>query len=352
MPSRGWQFSDDDHAVKVSVGEAQDFGARVLVALGSPADIAEQVAGWLVGADLAGHSSHGIVRLMDYADRIARGTLDPAGRAEVRPLPGRAADGPVVLVDAHKGFGHPAAALLTDELVERARANGVATGGAVNVSHTGRLGEWSERAARDGVILFLCYAGLDKSNVAAFGAREARLGTNPLTFGVPAADGDALILDMATSAIAGGKIQHHIAAGTPAPPGALLDRDGLPTTDPAAFADGGMLSTFGGHKGYGLALIASVLAGSMVGQAADDLDHGVFAVAVDPGCFAPRETVASAVSVQLDRMRSTPPAPGVESVQVPGDYERAQRAAGAGAVQIPDAIWVKLADLARSVGVS
>ena len=253
MPSPGWQPSDDGHAVKVSVQEAGDFGARVLVGLGSPADIAEPVAGWLVGADLAGHASHGIVRLMDYADRIARGTLDPAGRAQVRPLPGRAADGPVVLVDAHKGYGHPAAALLTDELIDRAHAHGVSTGGAVNVSHTGRLGEWSERAARAGVILFLCYASLDKSNVAAYGAREARLGTNPLTIGVPAADGDALILDMATSAIAGGKIQHHIAAGTQAPPGALLDRDGMPTTDPAAFVNGGMLSTFGGHKGYGLA---------------------------------------------------------------------------------------------------
>ena len=95
-PALAGQPSDNGHAVKVSVQEAGDFGARVLVGLGTPADIAEQVAGWLVGADLAGHASHGIVRLMDYADRIARGTLDPAGRAEVRPLPGRAADGPVV----------------------------------------------------------------------------------------------------------------------------------------------------------------------------------------------------------------------------------------------------------------
>jgi len=338
--------------VKVSVQEAGDFGARVLVGLGSPADLAEQVAGWLVGADLAGHASHGIVRLMDYADRIASGTLDPTGRAGVRPLPGRAADGPVVLVDAHKGYGHPAAALLTDELVDRAHAHGVSTGGAVNVSHTGRLGEWSERAARAGVILFLCYASLDKSNVAAYGAREARLGTNPMTIGVPAADGDSLILDMATSAMAGGKIQHHIAAGTQAPPGALLDSDGVPTTDPAAFVNGGMLSTFGGHKGYGLALVVSVLAGSMVGQAAEDLDHGVFAVAVDPGCLAPRDAVAAAVSEQLDRMRSTPPAPGFAAVEVPGDYERAQRTTCAGSIEVPDAVWAKLIGLARSVGVS
>jgi hydroxycarboxylate dehydrogenase B len=331
--------------MKLDAVEAVGFATRVLERLGSPPDVAAAVAAWLIASDLAGHPSHGIVRLNDYARRISRGTLDPAGRAVVVPVPGRTADGPVVLVDAGRGYGHPAAALLTDELVARARVHGVAVGGVVNVSHTGRLGEWSEQAARADVILFLCYASLDESNVAAYGAREPRLGTNPMTFGVPAAGGDALILDMATSALAGGKIQHHLEAEEPAPPGSLLDRDGNPTTDPSAFLDGGMLLPFGGHKGYGLSLLVSVLAGGVVGQAADDLDHGVFAVAVDPGCFADRGAVADAVGAQLDRMRRTPPAPGFASVQVPGDYERDRRAAHAGVLDVPDAVWEKLEDL-------
>jgi LDH2 family malate/lactate/ureidoglycolate dehydrogenase len=330
--------------VRLSAAEAKDFATEVLAGLGTPDDIAAAVAGWLVSSDLSGHPSHGIIRLTDYARRIERGTLDASGRASVRWR-----HGAVVVVDAARGFGHIAAALLTDELCDLVPEHGVAAGAVVNVSHTGRLGEWAESAARRNVILFLCYASLDKSNVAAFGAREARLGTNPLTFGVPAAGGDSLIVDFATSALAGGKMQHHIESGEPAPPGALIDRDGRPTTDPSAFVDGGMLLPFGGHKGYGLSLLVSVLAGCVAGQAAEDRDHGVFAVALDPGCFAPRDGVLEATRAQLERMRTTPPAPGVASVLVPGDFERANRTSAGGVIDVPTPVWANLTALADSL---
>ncbi|BCB91334.1 Ldh family oxidoreductase [Phytohabitans suffuscus] len=336
----------------LSATDATALATAVLERLGTPPDIAAAVAGWLVSSDLSGHASHGIIRLHDYAARIAKGTLDPAGRAEVTPVDGRARDGPVVLVDAHRGYGHPAAHLLTGELVGRARAHGVALGGIVDVSHTGRLGEWSEAAARQGVVLFLCYASLDKSNVAAYGAGEARLGTNPFTFGVPAQGDDAFVLDVATSALAGGKMQHYLEAGLPVPPDTLLDRDGHPTTDPAAFLDGGMLLPFGGHKGYGMSLLVSLLAGCVVGQAARDRDHGVFAVAVDPGCFAGAAAARAAVGAQLGRMRSTRPAPGHRAVLVPGDAERDHRAAAAGVVTLPDAGLANLRELAARLGVT
>lgn len=338
---------------ELTADQAIKAASRILEELGTPSDVADRVAGWLVASDLSGHPSHGIIRVHDYAERIAKGSLDPMGQAAVAPSNTEVGDSrPVVLVDAAKGYGHPAADLLVRELVKRVRIHGVAVGGIANVSHTGRLGEWSEQAARAGVILFLCDASLDKSNVVAFGAKEARLGTNPLTFGVPATGGEDLIIDFATSGLAGGKMQHYIETGQEVPAGNLLDSDGNPTVDPTAFLNGGMLQTFGGHKGYGLSLLVSVLAGCVVGQAASDLNHGVFAVAVDPACFAPEANVLDSVKTQLDRMRDTPAAQGVPGVQVPGDFERKARADGGGVLTLPDNGWTNLLELAASLGLT
>lgn len=190
--------------------------AQILEALGTPQDIASKIAGWLVAADLCGHPSHGMIRVHDYATRIRRGELVPDGRPRtIRD------SGQMVLVDGRRGYGHLAASALTLELAKKAKTGTVAVGGIVNASHTGRLGQWAELAVEQGVVLFMCYASTDKSNVAGFGAREARLGTNPMAVGVPADGGDSLVLDFATSAIAGGKVDH-LQTGGAAPAGSLL----------------------------------------------------------------------------------------------------------------------------------
>jgi LDH2 family malate/lactate/ureidoglycolate dehydrogenase len=326
---------------------ASGLAARILQAIGAPEDVAVSVADWLVSSDLSGHPSHGIIRVHDYASRAAKGTLDPRGRPELLDT-GRDA---VVLVDAHHGFGHPAAARLVDELATRVGAHGVALGGVIDVSHTGRLGEWSERAARNGVGLFMCYASLDKTNVAAYGAREARLGTNPVTAGVPSPDGRDLILDFATSGLAGGKMQHYMETGAPVPPGFLLDAEGRPTSDPHAFVEGGMLLTFGAHKGYGLSLLASVLAGSVVGERSGDHTHGLFAIAFDVGAFAGQAAAVANIGRQLERMRSTPPGEGFARVEVPGDHERSSRERLGGVLELPDDGWRHLTELAEQLGV-
>lgn len=330
---------EPEHLTRVTV--------RILEKLGTPEEIAAPVGRWLVASDLAGHPSHGSMRVVDYAKRIRGGDLDPAGRPRVT----QGADGgPVVLIDGCRGYGHLAANELVQRLVERARTTPIVLGGIVNASHTGRLGEWAELAARDGTILYMCSSSLARGNVAAYGAREARLGTNPMALGLPAAGGDYALLDFATSEISGGKIDHLIESGKPMPPDTMLDRDGEPTSDPHAFHDGGMLLAFGGHKGYGLSLAISILAGCVVGQAAPgNARHGVFAFAVNPGAFAERESVLEAVGAQLERMRSTPVREGFGEVQVPGDFERANREAQAQALQIDDAAWESMLVLGESL---
>ena len=319
----------------------------VLAGLGSPADIATKVAGWLVDSDLSGHPSHGVIRLIDYRNRIAKGDLDPAGR------PRLVRDGPAPLVDGGRGYGHLAAELLVQTLVGRTAGTPIAAGGVINASHSGRLGAWAELAAASGRILQLCTASLSRGNVAAYGAREARMGTNPISIGVPGPGGDSLILDYATSEISGGKIEHLIQAGEPAPPGSLLDRDGNPTTDPGELAAGGMLLPFGGHKGYGLSLVISLLGGCVVGQAdPGNPRHGIFAIAIDPALFAGPELVGAAIGAQFTKMRSTPPRPGFGQVEIPGDYERQNRAAGQLTLSVPAATWEGIVALGESLGLT
>ena len=135
---------------QVKIETAQATAASVLHKLGTPQDIADQVATWLLRSNLSGHPSHGIIRLKDYANRIRRGELAPDGRPSIRS---GAEGGSSVLIDGHRGYGMLAAATLIDILVERAHTHNIALGGIVNAGHTGRLGEWAERAAEKSTIL-------------------------------------------------------------------------------------------------------------------------------------------------------------------------------------------------------
>ncbi|MGH3632419.1 MAG: Ldh family oxidoreductase [Sciscionella sp.] len=328
----------------------EDVAATCLVRLGTPEDIAISVARWLVNADRSGHPSHGVIRLTDYARRIERGDLVPDGRPTVAEVPARSK---AVLVDGQRGYGHLAADALVRELCDRAVVAGIAMGGIVNASHTGRLGEWAEAATRRGAIFLMCSASLQRANVAAYGAAEPRLGTNPLTVGVPASDGDGMIVDFATSEVSGGKLDYLVSAGEQAPEHALLDREGRPTRDPRAWRDGGALLTFGGHKGYGLSLLVALIGGCVVGQAAPgNPRHGAWACAIDPGAFAETRAVLAAVQVQLERMRTTPPRREFDAVEVPGDFERRNRARSAAAVAVDGGTWEQIVKLGGTLGLN
>lgn len=332
----------------LSPGALEDVASTCLARLGTPDDIARSVARWLVNADRSGHPSHGVLRLIDYARRIERGDLVPTGRPTVAQVP---AGSTAVLVDGQAGYGHLAADTLVRILCERATATGIAMGGIVNASHTGRLGEWAEAAVRRGAIFLMCSASLERANVAGYGAAVPRLGTNPLTVGVPAVGGDGMIVDFATSEISGGKLDYLANAGEEAPEQAVLDREGRPTTDPRAWRDGGALLTFGGHKGYGLSLFVALMGGCAVGQAAPgNPRHGAWACAIDPGAFADPRAVLRAVQDQLERMRSTPPRSGFTAVEVPGDYERRNRDRSTWAVPVDGQTWERILGLGTTLG--
>ncbi|MCY3895704.1 MAG: Ldh family oxidoreductase, partial [Chloroflexi bacterium] len=176
--------------------------ARVLSAAGTPDDIADKLARWLINANLSGHPSHGVIRVTQYLAQIKDGAYRPA------ELPRVVSESDTsVVMEGGGAFGHLAAEELTIRLVEKSRVSRVAVGGIARCNHIGRLGEWSELAVSMGAVFLMVAGGPGMMRTAPFGGREGRMSTNPISFGAPASDADPIILDFATTAAAEGKIR-------------------------------------------------------------------------------------------------------------------------------------------------
>jgi LDH2 family malate/lactate/ureidoglycolate dehydrogenase len=288
------------------------------------------VASALVDANLAGHDSHGVIRIPQYVEHVRCGEVVPEAVATVIHETTLS-----VLVDGRWGYGQVTAELATRQAVIKAKQHGLGASGAVRCTHIGRLGEYAEMAAREGIIAFVAAGGFGgQVGAAPFGGKKALLGTNPLSFGFPDADGTAMLVDFATTAIAAGKIRVARAKGIPLPPGSILDREGNPTTDAEAFYQGGVMLPFGGHKGYALSLVVEMLGRVLTG--ADDFAEavrggptyghsGTFVLAIDPGMFRDRQDYARSVDETLARVKAVLPAAGFDEVLIPGEPEARSR---------------------------
>ncbi|MGW0502953.1 Ldh family oxidoreductase [Micromonospora sp. NPDC003241] len=328
---------------------------RLVLALlgqaGTPDDVAEVVAGSLIGADLAGHGSHGVLKLPSYLRDIAQGRLKPTARPFVVD------DAPATaVVDGAGGFGHLAARYAVDLVVEKAAHSGLAAVVMSHAHHTGRLGGWSERIADAGLIGLLAGGeGQGPWKVAPYGGTDGALATNPVTWAIPRAAGrPPVVLDFATSMVSIGKLQIARAAGAQTvPPGWLLDAQGAPSVRLEDFFTGGHLLPFGGHKGFALAVIAELLA---VGLSDGDRFAGaersscLFVLAVDPARFGPSQRLHDFVEATVRRLKAVPADPDSGEVLVPGEPEQRARAAADGVV-LPDATWRDLCTVAAGLGI-
>jgi uncharacterized oxidoreductase len=312
----------------------EEFCRAVFEALGADAEVAGEVAAHLVGANLAGHDSHGAIRVIQYVNQAAAGEIVPSARPEIVHSAGA-----VFIVDAHRGFGHFATAFAMDAAVERARQHGVSAGVIRHATHIGRLGQYTERAAAQGFasMVSVGVAGPAVGSVVPFGGAERYLGTNPWSIGVPARRLPPMIFDAATSAVAEGKVRVARSKGAQVPAGAIVDAQGKPSTDPEDLYSGGALLPVGdwaGHKGYGLS-VASALLGSLA--VVDDVQPtlagagavppgpgrtgGVFLVAIDPAHFGDRDGYLAIVDQTLTGLKTVRPSDGVAEVLVPGEPE-------------------------------
>ena len=349
------QHADTATMIEIEPARLAEYTRAIFVAAGAPDEVARRMAGSLVDSNLAGHDSHGVIRISQYVREIRDGQLDPTARPEVLR------EGPSwAYVDGKWGFGHEAARFSMARAVEKAADSGVAAVAAVRCNHIGRLGEWGEQAAAARMIGIACVSMGSPGSmwVTPFGGAGRALSTDPITIGAPRAEGPALLLDFATSASPEGKVRVARDKGAALPPGVAIDKDGNPTTDPNAVYAGGALLPAAGHKGYALGFMVEVLAMALSGAFEPEMisergaSSGSFFLAIDPAVFGPFEHYAQAVERIAERMKSTPPAPGFEEVLLPGEPEHRTRAARAAAVALPSATWNAIAEDARVLGVA
>jgi uncharacterized oxidoreductase len=332
----------------------------LLRATGSHADEAGVVADHLVGANLAGHDSHGVGMIPHYVRNLKAGTLIP------NQTPAIVSESETFSVwDGRNGYGQVIARNAMRWAVGAARRHGVAVHGLRGSHHIGRVGTYGEIATAEGLVsVHFVNVNSSAPRVAPFLGREGRLSTNPVCIAVPGTARTApVILDMATSRVALGKVRVAYNEGKQMIPGALIAADGTPTTDPAVIYEppSGAVLPFGEHKGYGLALIAELLAGAVVGagtiQPENSRDRGILnsmlMVVIDPERLADRAFLEREVDAMVDYMKATQPADPDFPVLIPGEPERIARAKrSAEGIEIDATTWREIGEAARSVGAS
>ncbi|MCF8472847.1 MAG: Ldh family oxidoreductase, partial [Sphingomonadaceae bacterium] len=306
----------------VSVQSLRIFASAVLSAEGLPLDDADLVADRMVASDLLGADGHGIFRLPRYVARLQAGGFNP--NPAIRLI---SQTGATALIDGDNGFGH----LVMDRAVtvagSLARTHGVAWVGARMSNHAGAAGVHALRLAEEGLIGIYIAVG-NANHMAPWGGLELLLSTNPIAIAIPGGE-DPILLDMATTVAAYGKVKLAADRGELMPEGWMIDRDGNSLTDPAK-AEGGSLLPIGGPKGFGLALMFGFLAGTLNGAAfgrdvidfnADDesaTNTGQVVIALDPSVFGdPAVFRAQAEAVRRDMTGSTPRA-GFDGIRLPG----------------------------------
>ena len=307
-----------------TIDEARSYITGVLQEKGASAHAAGVVAGALVYADARGTSSHGINMLDAYLERVEQGGIDPVAEPEVVRE-----DAATVVLDAKNGFGQVGAQVLLERLLEKMRGTSVACGSVRHLNHCGALAYYTEQAAEKGYVAMLFVNA--NPTVAPFGGMEAVLGTNPLSIAVPAGDAP-IVLDMASSTVAKGKIYHAAKTGQKIDPSWALDSDGNPTDDPNR-AVNGVLTAMAGPKGYGIALVVEALAGVMSGSGvagevsslhknpSQGMNAGAFMVLVDPCAFLGEEEYRERMERLVSMVKSSKPQPG-HSIFMPGEIER------------------------------
>lgn len=317
------------------------------VAAGTPLDIAQYVAVSLVDSSLKGVDSHGVMRVLKYVSEIESGWIKPAARPEIeKETPTMA------IVRGNSGFGIFALGYAMDLAIQKAKASQVAAVGLIDSTHTGRLGRFVEIAAEQDVAAILIGGGAHRhpgASVAPYGGAKRIMATNPWTLGLPAGRFGSMVIDISTSVSAEGKLQIYRAKHEELPPGWILDRDGQPSTNVEDFYNGGALLPAGGHKGYGLALVAELLGDALLGNSRE---LNWFVIAIDIASFRPVAEFVRASEAFLQQVKDVPPASGFDEVLIPGELEaRAAKRRAAEGIPIPDETWQKMQETARRVGV-
>jgi len=303
----------------------------VVKAGGSDEREAKIVAENLVTANLTGHDSHGVGMIPRYIDSLLEGGL------KVNQHPKIQFDGGAMLsLDGQQGYGQVIGLEVMDIGIARAKQHGMCVMGLGRAHHLCRIGQWAEQAVAAGLVSLHFTNVISRSIVAPFGGADARFGTNPMTVGIPIPNQPPFILDMATSAVAQGKIRVAHNKREKVSADWLIDNKGNPTPDPkfGVVEPFGALRTFGLHKGYGLAVVCELLGGALTGGGtwhSDDRSkkrvwNGMLTILIDPARMGTAEVFGTETTAFLESLRKSPVAPGFDKVRIAGEPERETRA--------------------------
>jgi len=294
----------------------------IFTGAGLPSPDAEVVAHSLVDADLRGVSSHGVVRVPTYVAGLRDGSINPRPSLEVLVDAGSRA-----VVDGDDGMGQVAAQRATELAIELAQSHGIGAVGLRRSRHCGAMAYWANQAlAKDCIGIATTNAGL---NMAPTGGRDKIVGNNPVAIAVPTNLTWPFVLDMATSVVAGGKLDVAAIRGEKIPLDWATDAEGRPTDD-ALVGRKGLLLPVGGPKGYGLALMLDVLAGVLTGAryggGLGPSGSGQFFLAIQVEGFLPIHEFKSRMDEVIAQLHNSALAPGSSRIYVPGEieYEKAR----------------------------
>jgi len=315
------------------------------------------VAQHLADNNLAGHDSHGFIRVIQYIHQIKEGLLIPAAGPEIVSESAGTAQ-----VDGHYGFGQVAATFSTELAIEKAKKQGVSCVTVRRLGHLGRLGAYAEMAAKAGCAAILyCSTGGHAIAQAPFGGSKRKLGTNPIAMAFPSEKEGWILADFATSVAAEGKIRVYRARGYRLPEGWILNKEGLASNDPGDFYAGGAILPVGGsvgHKGFCLAFMADLFGGILsrdgfAGAPGKQFSNSSFIVTIDVERFAPLAAIRSEVDKMVGYVKDTPPAEGFDYIMYPGEKEaKSRKERGWSGIEIEGETWDQVMALVKEYGVA
>ena len=320
---------------------------HIFKALGATEKEANVVSTHVVKANLVGHDSHGVIQIPVYADRISKGHIVPGSTPEVL-----ADTNTTARINGNWGFGYVVTEKAMNLAIKKAKANGVAAITVFHQSHIGRLGDYPMMAAHDDMIgLITADSGQGPKSVSPFGGRSRRLGTNPISIAVPSDLEAPVLLDMATSAVAAGKLSLALNRNESIPDSWVIDHDGNPTTNPKDYYEGGAILPLGadqGHKGYGLSFMVEMFSGILTGlgfgidpQARHN--DGCFIAVFNVEAFRPIADFKREMRDFAHFVKDSRPARGFNEVLYPGELEwRTEQQRRREGIYVEDETWQQI----------
>jgi LDH2 family malate/lactate/ureidoglycolate dehydrogenase len=315
---------------RVSSLQLEAFIASAMTALGLPESDAKTIGELMTEADMQGSDGHGVIRLVPYAKRILSGGLNL--KPNIQIIQERTA---MALIDGDNGMGHLVMKRATELAIHKARSAGIAWVGSRLSNHAGPASLYARMALKHDMI-GLYFAVGNANHLPPWGGLDMMLSTNPIAAAIPTLQEPPVVLDMATTVAAYGKVKAKAQRGEMMPEGWMIDRQGKPLLDPTK-SDEGFLLPIGGYKGYGLSLIVGILAGTLNGAAmgsqvidfnkdfSTTTNTGQAIAVIDPAAFGDIQDFKRNVDQLVRELRGAQRMPGVERIWLPGEQSHQKR---------------------------